>query len=87
MKNFKSEENCIICGNFDSCYHHIRSRKSHPELKFDERNLMSLCLLHHVEVHKIGTNTFIKKYNLESYMKNKGWDHDKFLNKWYLINH
>ena len=86
MKNFKSDTDCIICGNFDTCLHHVKSRKASPELKYDERNLMSLCMTCHVEVHKIGTNSFIKKYRLEKYMKDKGWDYDSFLKKWYLID-
>ena len=86
MKNFKSDIGCVVCGDDESCWHHIRSRKSHPELIFDTRNLMSLCLKHHNEIHSTGTNTFIKKYQLENYMKQKGWDYDNFLRKWYLKN-
>lgn len=83
MKDFKSNEGCIICGDNNACYHHIHSKKSRPDLRQNHNNLMSLCLKHHQEIHSIGRQSFIKKYNLDWYMFAKGWiqTHD---GKWFL---
>ena len=41
--------------------HHVKTRKSGGT--DDDYNLMPLCRSHHTECHKIGTSTFVKKYN------------------------
>ena len=86
MKNFKSNEPCLICENHNACYHHIKTKKSRPDLKFDERNLMPLCQQHHNEIHNKGTNTFVNKYNLSWWLYSKGWIFDAHINKWVLTS-
>lgn len=71
-KRVKSKENiekvkempCVACGRSGpSDAHHIRSRGAGGG---DElTNLMSLCRICHVEIHKIGRKTFFDKYELE----------------------
>ena len=53
---------CWICGNPNSEWDHLRTRGAsggnEPE------NLQPLCRQMHVERHKIGLKSFVKKYNL-----------------------
>lgn len=74
---------CLVCPN-KAEIHHIHTRKSHPELIDNTDNHMPLCRLHHVKIHAIGRNTFIRKYKLERWMKNKGWSYDAFFKRWFL---
>lgn len=51
----------------------------------DEWNLMPLCRVHHVEQHKIGIISFIKKYPIIGiYLKRKGWSLEELHGKWIL---
>ena len=82
MKNYRSLEPCLVCGERGEnkvTYHHIKSRKSGGG---DEIwNLMPLCLRHHNEIHSKGTTSFVKKYSLETFMTDFGWE--KSMDKWY----
>lgn len=71
---------CIICGE-DNERHHIKTRGSGGS--DDDWNIMFLCRMHHVEIHKIGRNTFIEKHNLTNYMENKGWEFIGILKRWF----
>lgn len=83
-ENFKSNEPCVVCGYDLTCYHHIKTKASRPDLKYNEANFMSLCIYHHNSVHAMGTNSFIEKYGLENYMLQKGWQFDRHTQKWFL---
>lgn len=61
--------------------HHVKTRKSGGT--DDSHNLMPLCRSHHTECHKIGTSTFVKKYNsARLWMLSNGWEYNELLNKW-----
>ncbi len=70
---------CIICG-LDSERHHIKTRGSGGT--DHENNIMMLCRNHHIECHKIGLKTFVRSYNLKSYMESKNWEYFDVLGKW-----
>lgn len=57
------EKPCVVCGAIDGTVaHHIKTRGAGGN---DLReNLITLCALHHKEVHDIGTVTFFKKYGV-----------------------
>jgi len=78
MKNYKSNKPCIVCGqNGDNMttYHHVYTRKAHPEYSEEAWNLMSLCFIHHAEIHLIGTNRFAQKYkSANDWLKDNGWE-------------
>ena len=73
------ENKCILCDS-GAERHHIRTRGSGGS--DHDCNIMYLCREHHVEIHKIGINTFIRKNNLNGYMELKGWDYFEVLKKW-----
>lgn len=64
MKN----RTCVICGKPNADLAHYRAvgmgRNRH---EIDERKMyfMSLCREHHTEQHKIGINSFVKKYHIK----------------------
>lgn len=70
------EENCL--GQF--CLHHIKTRGSGGS--DSENNQMPLCAKHHTEVHKIGLNTFAKKYRKVEIFLKRTHEFDNFINKW-----
>ena len=72
---------CLVCGG-DSEIHHIYSRKAYPIFKHADWNHMPLCRTHHVEIHKTGRSTFIKKHSLEAWLDERGWVYDLTFNKW-----
>lgn len=56
------------------CYHHIYTRKAHPELENEPWNLMPLCQAHHNEIHSMGSNRFAQKYaRATKWFKENGW--------------
>lgn len=77
MKNKKLRESfrsrpCIICRSVPSDPCHLKTYAS--TLSDDEFNIFELCRTHHVEMHKIGTFTFIEKYpTFKKSVINKGW--------------
>ena len=71
--------NCLLCMN-QAERHHIKSRGSGGGDEPD--NIMMLCRSHHIEVHKIGRTSFIKKHELKECMESKNWQFIPFLDKW-----
>ena len=75
--SWQSDEPCIACGTMsvDRCYHHIYTRKAHPEFINESWNLFSCCAKCHEYLHKVGmlkaseNNTKIKKWLFEN-----GWN-------------
>lgn len=40
----------------------------------DAENIMHLCRMHHIESHRIGIVTFVKRYpQIERLLSSKGW--------------
>lgn len=83
MKNYKSYQACIVCGQNGenmTTYHHIRTRKSGGT---DETyNLMPLCLRCHNEVHKIGIVSFSKKHpSVHNWLIKNSWQFS--MGKWF----
>lgn len=72
---------CVCCGNPDYDEHHIKTRKSGGG---DEReNLLDLCRLHHIEIHKIGMTKMIRKFPvIQLILKEKGWEYCETRKKW-----
>jgi hypothetical protein len=64
---------CEICYKPATDKHHIKTRGSAGT--DDDWNLLSLCRLHHSEIHRIGTNRMILKYShLKEILAKKGWE-------------
>lgn len=80
MKFTSENDTCVTCQTVGIDYHHLKSKKSGG--CNCGHNLISLCRAHHVEIHKIGRNTFVKKHKLETYLKFKGWLHES--GKWFF---
>jgi predicted restriction endonuclease len=82
LSNYKSDKPCIVCGlNIDNMvtYHHIYTRKAHPEYSEETWNLLSVCQQHHNEIHNKGTITFSKKYpQVNDWLIRNGWELDAF---------
>ena len=83
-KNYQSHLPCLSCGtvSVDRCFHHLIARKR--EKPIDEHwNLLSVCQLHHNEVHQIGLTAFSKKYPMvKEWLIKNGWELDEFRGKW-----
>ncbi len=64
LKSFR-DKSCVIKKDCigEVCAHHIKTKGSGGGDVED--NLLALCVLHHLEIHKIGTKTFFIKYNLK----------------------
>lgn len=77
MKNFKSDQPCVVCGESRDqhvTFHHVLTRKAHPELTYERFNLMPLCQGHHNEIHSMGANRFSRKYlKAGQWLKINGW--------------
>ena len=54
---------CEVCGaDTTEPPHHIKTRGAGGQ--DNQENLIELCREHHIEVHKIGRETFAKKYGI-----------------------
>lgn len=42
---------CFFCGKPTSCGHHIKTKGSHPELRYEESNLCPVCVECHLKIH------------------------------------
>lgn len=84
MKNFQSNNPCIVCGLNKSgmvTFHHIYTQKAYPEYKCSTWNLLPVCKQHHNEIHNKGTNSFCEKYpQVKEWMIENGWVY--IMGKW-----
>lgn len=82
-RNYQSQEPCLVCATTTQqrTYHHVKSRGSGGG---DEAwNLLSLCLRCHNEIHKLGINSFAKKYpQFKRWLVNNNWEQCPITNKW-----
>lgn len=62
--SWQSNEPCTACGTMsvDRCYHHIYTRKAHPEFINESWNLLSLCAVHHNMIHAKGSRYMASKF-------------------------
>ena len=57
---------CVFCGTKERVEaHHIKPQCTHPELKFDVDNGISLCRLHHTMAH--GKSLMVLRSKFKSY--------------------
>jgi len=62
---------CLVCGRGPSDSDHLKTRGAYGD--DTENNVWSLCRKHHVERHKTGILTFVKKYpTCESWLLKHG---------------
>ena len=75
---------CIVCGAPWPDGHHCRPRGWGNARGVDQEfNLMDLCRLHHIEVHKIGMVRFAGKYSrVADWLVRNEWEYDKFINRY-----
>ena len=67
---------CAVCKKKGE-RHHIKHRGSGGV--DDDWNILSLCRLHHIELHQIGGLKFIQKYSeVEKILIEKGWYVDNY---------
>jgi 5-methylcytosine-specific restriction endonuclease McrA len=82
--NYQSHLSCLACGTtqVDRCFHHVIARKRVAPI--DKKwNLMTLCQIHHNEVHQIGLNRFSQKYfSVEKWLIDNDWELDELRGKW-----
>lgn len=83
-KNFQSSDPCVACGSSDqACFHHVLTRKAHPEYTHDVWNKMPLCAIHHAETHQLGTLSFSKKYpRVFFWLKQNSWEYCPYMKKY-----
>jgi hypothetical protein len=79
----RRNEPCVITGNYPpNDPHHIKSRGAMGDDV--EWNIVSLKHELHQEFHKIGINSFAKKYpKIEAWLIANGWTWDEFRKKWH----
>lgn len=76
MNNWQSFDPCTACATMsvDRCYHHIYTRKAHPEFINESWNLMSLCAVHHNMIHIKGMPYMADKFpNIKAWLENNNW--------------
>lgn len=87
-ENFKSDKACVVCGlKTDGMvtYHHLLTKKAHPESKNNKRVLISVCQNHHNYFHNKGTSYMASSYPaVKEWLIDNGWTYSEFLNKWLL---
>lgn len=74
--SWQSHEPCIACGtmSIDRCYHHVLTRKAHPEYINESWNLMSLCAVHHNMIHAKGISHMVAKFpSVKAWLENNNW--------------
>ena len=54
LKYVPLNPNCLVCGGQTSCMHHYIFKSQSNYLRYDERNLVPLCLHCHTLLHKCG---------------------------------
>lgn len=82
--NWQSHEPCQACGTMsvDRCYHHIYTRKAHPEYTNEAWNLMSLCAAHHNMIHAKGMPYMADKFpEIDAWLFSNGWTFCKLTGK------
>lgn len=72
---------CVCCGNPEFDKHHVKSRGSGGG--DEDENLLNLCRLCHIRIHKVGLVKMVKLYpQVEGILKEKGWSFCETRKKW-----
>lgn len=72
---------CLVCNSPEIDKHHFKTRGSGGT--DDDWNILLLCRLHHTEIHKIGNNRFVEKYQaVRSWLLEMNWNFNEFKKKW-----
>lgn len=84
MANFEAKEPCVICLKFGKglvCYHHIWTRKAHPEYAMAKWNLFPCCFMCHQLMHSKPLSEIAEKNkDVKKWLMKNDW---KFIaNKW-----
>jgi hypothetical protein len=84
-----AKEFCICCGHNGSFYpldyEHCLTRKAHPELAEDHRNISVMCRRCHTEKGMKGVKYMAEKYpTYKAWLIEKGWRLCEVRNKWVL---
>jgi 5-methylcytosine-specific restriction endonuclease McrA len=78
MKNYKSDQPCIVCEESRDGYvtfHHIYSRKAFPEYSNAPWNIIPVCQPCHNLFHSQGNQSMMKKYiSVRTWMELNGWE-------------
>lgn len=73
---------CIICSDTAE-FHHLKTRKAHPELEKTIWNMIPCCRKCHTKFHSKGTNYMAVKYpQVYSWLKRNKWYIDPVLLRW-----
>lgn len=87
-RTYKSDLPCVACGaepEGGATLHHIKTRGSGGT--DEDFNLISLCQIHHNEVHSSGLNSFSKKYkNVKAWLVEHHWYQCELTSKWTHAN-
>lgn len=77
---------CTACASSgETIAHHVHTKKARPDLKFDPRNLMPLCVFHHHDIHLLGMNAMVEEYiEIQSWLIENGWEYCQISDKWFL---
>lgn len=86
--NYKSNQPCVCCGlDYDGMvtYHHLMTRKAHPEHSRNAHNMISVCQQHHNEFHSKPLDEMAQKYyQVENWLTENNWIRLDYLKKWIL---
>lgn len=44
----KRVEQCVVCGEYGAARHHLLAKSVYPEYREEEKNLVALCVRHHL---------------------------------------
>lgn len=84
--SYESFEPCAATNFYQEsmvCYHHIHTRKSHPELARKKWNMIPCTLAIHNEFHLKGTSYMAQKYaGVKKWLKKNNWYICEFRKKW-----
>ena len=81
MKYYDERARCLVCRRLGVDLHHTKARAAGGT--DSPLNLMPLCHQHHVEIHNIGTYSFVMKFVcVGRWLSRKGWDLQRFNRKW-----
>lgn len=83
------KDRCEACSHDGSFYpldaEHVLTRKAHPELENDPRNVMTVCRLHHQEKNNKGISHMANKYpSYKKWLIDNGWEMCGVYKKWRL---
>jgi hypothetical protein len=73
---WQSSDPCVPCGTIsvDRCYHHIYTRKAHPEFQNEDWNLFPCCAKCHQLAHSKGMIYLLNKYpSVDAWLFSHGW--------------